>query len=232
MQVDGFEEDAQPGGHRVLQPGVTMAVRVAFYAVAALSIASLIAAINEISAFDTLRLGRGGAEAVRAVADAEQLSEGFVTLVLWVGVVTGILTIRWWHRAYRAILSAKPVGLRWSPGWAVGAWFIPIGNLIISKLILDEIDRVSRAAEAGDSDWASQPRLALTGWWWLLWVGGLVVGIYGATMLGGQIDAPTFDADTYRTGLVAIAVAHAVSIGAAFLAAASLRVLGERLHRV
>ena len=92
MQIGGFEEETQPGAHRVLAPGVTMAVRVAFYSVAALSIASLIAAINEISAFDLLRVGRGGAEAVQAVVDAEQLSEGFVTLVLWIAPGTPSMT--------------------------------------------------------------------------------------------------------------------------------------------
>jgi hypothetical protein len=146
-------------------------------------------------------------------------------------VASAALTLTWWYRAYRAVVGSGAIGLRWSPRWAVGGWFIPIGNLVIEKMVLDEIDRVSSAVHAGEQSWRSRRLMALTGWWWGFWAGGLVLGIYGTRLVSGQIDAPTFDANSYRMGLVALLVTHATSTIAAFLGAASLRVLGERMNR-
>jgi hypothetical protein len=173
----------------------------------------------------------GTATSISAVADAEQLSEGFVTLVLIVGAATAALMLTWWYRAYRSVIDSGAIGLRWSPGWAIWGWFIPIGNLVIEKMILDEIDRVSSAIHAREESWRNRRLTALTGWWWGFWAGGLVLGIYGTRLVSGQIDAPTFDAGSYRTGLVVLVATHAASTVAAFLGAASLRVLGERLDR-
>jgi hypothetical protein len=215
--------------HHALDPRLTLSLRIAFYAVAALSLASLIATFNEIGAFDRL-MDDATAAAVSSVADAEQLSEGFVTLVVWVGLLTGVLTITWWYRAFRAIELVEPPDLRWSRGWAVGGWLIPFANLVIPKLVLDDVDRVAAAAEVGVSDWRRQRRLPLTAWWWGFWVGGLIIGVIATRTLGGEIDNPAFDAGTYRLGLIGLMVTHACSTIAAFLAAASLRIIGARLH--
>lgn len=232
MERDGFAGGAppEPDAITTLEPGLTLAARVAFYAMAALSIAALVATWNEIGAFDEFR--RVGTEAaIVAVGEAEQLSEGFVTFVLYVAAASGVLTIVWWHRAYRAAMAADPKGTRWSPGWAIGGWFLPLANLVIPKLVLDEIDRVSQAVRDGDRSWRTRARTTLTGWWWGLWVGGLILGLYGSSLVAQQLDAPTFDPGVYRSGLMTLLAAHAATVGASFCAAASLRVLGDRLHR-
>lgn len=232
MDRDGFapQDAPDPDSIRVLDPRLTLAARVALYAVAALSLATLVATWNEIGAFDEFRrLGTAGA--ITAVGEAEQLSEGFVTLVVYVGIATGVLTITWWVRAYRAIEASGARGLRWSPGWALGGWFIPLANLVIAKMVLDEIDRVSQAVAEGDPSWRSRRLTPITGWWWGFWAGGLVIGLIGTALVSAQLGAPSFDAASYRTGLVALLVAHAASMVAGFCGAASLRVLGERLDR-
>ena len=211
-----------------MEPRLTLALRVAFYAVAAVSLALLIATVNEVRAFDDL-MGEGGSEALRAVAEAERISGGFTTLVLWVGAVTAVLTIVWWYRAYSAVEASGARGLRWSRGWAAGGWLIPFANFVIAKLVLDEIDRVSRAIRRGASTWRDQPTTRTTAWWWGTWIGGLVIGVFATTTLGGEIEGPAFDPGAYRTGLWALAVTHAASTAAAFLAAASIRQIGERI---
>lgn len=206
--------------------GLTLAVRVAMYAVAAFSLASAIAALNEISAFDEL-MSRLLDVTSADLAAAEQLSEGFVGLSFWVGTAAAGATIVWWYRAYRAVVARGTEGLRWSPGWAVGGWFIPIGNVIIPKLVLNEIDRVSGAGH--DHEWRSRPVTPLTNVWWAVWVGGVVLSVWGALTVAGQTVAAEFDASTYRTGLVVGAAGFAVSTVAGFLGAAVVRILGARL---
>jgi len=232
MTSEGFVADGSSEARAVrsLDPHLTLAARIALYAVASLSLATLIATWNEIGAFDEFIRSRSASSFV-AVGEAGQFSDGFVTLVVWVGLASAVLTIVWWHHSYRAILGARPRGLRWSTGWAVGGWLIPLANLVIAKLVLDEIDRVSAAAAAGDPSWRDRQTTRITSFWWAFWVGGLVVGITGTALVSAQLDTPSFDANSYRLGLVALLVAHACSMVAAFLGTASLRVIGDRLHR-
>lgn len=230
MERDGFVGGAPPPPAviRRVDPRLVIALRTALYAVAAVSLASFLAARAEIGAFDDLRaLGTVGRE---LALQAEQVGDGFVDLVLAVGAAAGLLTLVWWHRSYRAIVAAEAQGRRWSPGWAIGGWFIPVANLVIVKSVLDEIDRVSGAVVAGEPSWRSHPRLAITGWWWALWVCGLVVGVVGSAIVGTELTAAAFDADAYRTGLEVLMVAHALSVAASFCGAAAVRVLGDRLR--
>lgn len=197
------------------------------YAVAAFSIASAIAAINEIGAFDRLLESSAAAQAAELAA-AERVSETFVGLAFWVGVAAGGVTIVWWYRARQAVGAAS--GLRWSPGWAVGGWFIPLANVVIPKLVLNEVDRVGRARESGSADWRASPTSPIATVWWVVWVGGVVLSFVGAVTVGGEAVALDFDAARYRSGLVVSALGFGVSALAGFLGAAAIRVVGSRLH--
>ena len=52
---------------------------------------------------------------------------------------TVVLFLMWFHRAYKNLTPLGAVGLQYSPGWTIGAWFIPIGNLFIPYRIAKEI---------------------------------------------------------------------------------------------
>lgn len=45
----------------------------------------------------------------------------------------------WMHRVYRNMPALGEQGMRWSPGWAVGGWFIPIANFVIPYRVLREV---------------------------------------------------------------------------------------------
>lgn len=198
------------------------------YAVAALSLASTIATANEIAVFDRLVVRTGGTTAAD-VAEAEQLSEGFVSIAFWVGAAAGLLTIMWWHRAHRAVRATGATGLRWSPGWAVGGWFIPVANTVIPKLVLNEIDRVSLWHGTRQGDWRESRLTPLATWWWLIWIAGVAGALVGATIVAGESVAEPFRAGTYRLGLVLTGVGLGLSVVAGFLGAATIRIIGERL---
>ena len=64
-----------------------------------------------------------------------------VRVILIAGfILTVILFIAWFHRAYR---NLEPLGQqqRYSPGWAIGGWFVPIGNWFIVKKEVNDIWR-------------------------------------------------------------------------------------------
>ena len=47
------------------------------------------------------------------------------------------------NAAYRSLNRSGAEGRSWSSGWAVGGWFIPLAALVIPRLVLSEIERIS-----------------------------------------------------------------------------------------
>lgn len=93
--------------------------------------------------------------------------------------VTLVVFLSW---VYRATANLRPLGslsVRFTPGWAVGYFFIPIVQLWRGYQVVADIWRESQPA-AVDEHGAYLPRKAtLVGWWWALRVlsfGGNVRG--------------------------------------------------------
>jgi hypothetical protein len=105
--------------------------------------------------------------------------------VLWpvLRLITGLLFLMWTHRVYLNLTALGAVYLEYSPGWAVGAFFVPVLSLWRPYQVFREIWAESDpgAVIAGDS-WTlnllpiSQSRSApaLMQFWWAAY---LVKGI-------------------------------------------------------
>lgn len=82
-------------------------------------------------------------------------------------VATGIVFIVWFHRLRKNAEVWAGDQQERSAGWAIGGWFIPIGNLWIPRNIAADIWRASRMAPYA----ADRPgELALLNCWWAAWV--------------------------------------------------------------
>lgn len=78
----------------------------------------------------------------RIVAAAQGADDSAPTLVAaFVFVLTGLAFIQWLYRARLDLERRGAAGLTWRPGWAIGGWFIPIANLVIPLLVVNEIDQ-------------------------------------------------------------------------------------------
>jgi len=62
----------------------------------------------------------------------------------------------------RALGAAQ---LKYTPGWAVAWWFIPIANIVMPYLTMRELYKASDPA-AGSVDWATRGGAGLLGMWW------------------------------------------------------------------
>ena len=92
--------------------------------------------------------------------------------ILWIlpriviGLGTPILVLTW---IYRANYNARQLGaadMRFTPGWAVGWYFIPIAWFWMPYLAMREIWRAS----VNPSDLGAAPVWPLLRWWWGLWI--------------------------------------------------------------
>jgi hypothetical protein len=221
------------GTHRTVSRGLTGALRGFLYAAAAIALAGVFAVFNEARAFEAWWSSSGSAALLDQLTAAEEAVLGIDGLLTLSSLTVAVLVIVWWYQAYLAIRRLEPSGLRWSPGWAIGGWFIPFANLVIPKRVFDEVDRVSAAAEDGLVEgWQGRPRLRVAAVWWGFWVAAAVLRAMGFFMTRSQLlPEATFDGGIYASGLRFSIVGLAALCVAALCLAAALRVLGERLGR-
>lgn len=221
-----------PSGGRVLSPGLTGTLRWFFYGAAAVSLGASVTTYREIEHFDAYVADRSS-QALARLLEAEQASEGLLGVFSLVALVVAVLTIIWWYQAYQTVEDRAPLleGRSWSAGWAIGGWFIPIANLIIPKLVLNEIDRASSSLDVGLPTWKEHRLAPASNWWWASWVFGSLSLSFGVSVIQAQLERGTFDAPIYRSGLWMLLTGLAVLTVAALCAAATIRVIGERLGK-
>ncbi len=107
----------------------------------------------------------------------------FFALVLVGGAVALAQLIVGLIWMYRASDNVTRRGIRertWGPGWAVGAWFIPVANLILGWFVIREIWQGSQP-DATQADWKSYPMPTWIVVWWSLYVASQLVS-YGASI--------------------------------------------------
>jgi hypothetical protein len=93
----------------------------------------------------------------------------------WPGAA--ITFLMWLHRCYRNLPALGATELRFSPGWAVGWWFVPFANFVQPVRVVTEVWQASQAAQ-GENTRAGRRALGtpLRIWlWWGLWVSSIVV---------------------------------------------------------
>ncbi len=105
-------------------------------------------------------------------AQLNDMREQLVRLLqVAVAVVTGILFIRWFRRAYFN-LHQKADNLSHTDGWAAGAWFVPFINLGRPYHIMQELFVESRRLLQNEDQVVPQSLTTRKiGFWWALWLG-------------------------------------------------------------
>ena len=107
--------------------------------------------------------------------------------------LTAIAWLAWQHRGQENLPALGARGTRFTPGWAVGWWFVPIANLVRPVQAVGELVRASDPA-GKEVEWKGRPVPVLVWTWWTALVGSRVLAIV-ATAIGGQ-DATL---DAHRT---------------------------------
>jgi hypothetical protein len=96
---------------------------------------------------------------------------GLLEVALLVG--TAVVFLTWFYTAHANLKLLRARGLQYSPGWAVGYFFIPIVNLFRPYQIMQEIWKASDPSDAdrGRSAGRASPRgSTVAGFWWTCWL--------------------------------------------------------------
>ena len=89
----------------------------------------------------------------------------WIAFVVWIGTV--ITFCLWTHRAARNLPALGARGLKYTPGWSVGWFFIPLAHLIMPYFVASEIWRESDPEQARSG---AQEHLAAGGAWWTSYI--------------------------------------------------------------
>ena len=87
-------------------------------------------------------------------------------------IATAVVLMVWqWRSAMNNDLLGK-IRPRFSPGWSIGAWFIPFANLVIPVRIFLDLWQGSDPETTNHRDWHGLRRPGLIAWWWTCYVVG------------------------------------------------------------
>jgi hypothetical protein len=168
-----------------------------------------LALLNRISLLERAREGPFVTLAEVERADNRVIASAVVWLVVF--VVTAIVWCVWQHRAQRNAIALADGKLEFTPGWAVGWWFVPFANFVKPFQSVRELWKASHGGHKGRvvATWS------VIGWWWGLWLGAGVLGrIF--VRVGSENDLSNFIRhDTWRivaNGVVAVAAILAILI--------------------
>jgi hypothetical protein len=106
--------------------------------------------------------------------------------VTTINLAATIVTIVWLWRARKNVDAMVGTSPRWTAGWTIGAWFIPVANLVLIPLVIVDVARNSM-------DQGRARRTTAVVWAWaavqvggVLAAGGLAAAVPFAAGVGGQ----------------------------------------------
>lgn len=153
-----------------------------------LSILSMLSDFMQMNLLSSVSFSQAQAES----NDSRQQIIGLLCLGAY--IVTGIVFLKWIHRANLNCHGFVTQKMEYSPGWAVGYYFIPFVNLYKPYRAMKEIWNVS----ANPTGWQNKKGNSLLGWWWALW---LISGVLGQAVLRMSLRADTISSLTALTSV-------------------------------
>jgi len=147
-----------------------------------LDVIALAAGYSENALISGVASGQTITEAEAVANDSRQLIIGLLQFLEF--VVTGIFFLMWIHRAHRNLPALGAQGLKYSPGWAVGGFFVPFLNIVRPFQVVKEIWKASGPdVHSGDaSSWQYSSTSPLLGFWWASWILFSFLGQIGLRM--------------------------------------------------
>jgi serine/threonine-protein kinase len=145
-------------------------VRRLLWVTTAVALVGVAANLNDTAAFRRVSGEPPGPGTPSPLANGVFAVEGIVLLV------TALLWLLWFRRAYWNLLALGAGRLRYTGGWAVWGWLVPLLSLVRPKQLLNDIWRASDPALPVDQDnaWRRRPVPSVLTWWWLVFLASVI----------------------------------------------------------
>jgi hypothetical protein len=194
------------------EPGRTLA----FFVIGGLSLyilLSLVGLVADYSRIQTLSKATGRLGVLRPGAmeiDAQTLLIRFALFI--VVLLTAVSFLAWIYRAHKNLRALGATDLKYSPGWAIGGFFIPFLNIVRPYQVVSEIWRASAGEMrwSGGGAWIYAQTPVFIAVWWGSWLTLGILDSLGAFTLFGALGADQLLVATrYRIFYYIVGVASA-----------------------
>jgi hypothetical protein len=125
----------------------------------------------QIALLNVLRCGGTIPSALAQAQDARQRVAA--AFELGVGVVAIILLLIWLYRVSRNTWSLGVEGMRYTPGWSVGWFFVPLAGLVMPYNVVSELWQANSPNPTGQ--WRQAAVSPVVGAWWAACVASAVI---------------------------------------------------------
>jgi hypothetical protein len=193
--------------------------------------AEAFALLRRISLLNRFQSGDFSSTSQVSGADAAVDTTSGIVGVLF--ITTIVFWCVWQHHAqYNARQFAAGPPLQFTPGWAVGWWFIPIANLWKPFQAVRELWKASHGGDA----WRVLRTWPTIGWWWGIWIASNIHVWWGSN--GGSMSFGTTPNGTPVTPADVVAhdswelVSNLLTVVAAILAISIVRAITDLQQRL
>jgi hypothetical protein len=100
---------------------------------------------------------------------------GFFQAAGLASTVALVLIIIWQWRSAKNAEALGRTGARLSPGWSIAGWLIPVANLVLPYLIVQDLWRSSDPEAVPGTEWRRLKGAPLVAQWWIAYVASLVI---------------------------------------------------------
>jgi uncharacterized membrane protein len=192
------------------------AMTVLFVAFGSVNVAVILARWHERQVL--LRYDDGEGVSPRDATHLISLMTTLDLLVLLAGLGTIVVMILWWSRAAYRNLEALGAPLRQSHGSAGGGWFIPVANIVLVEMTVDEGRRSADLAAPRDPPW-TRLLLSVARYVWPVTYG---VGLVLSVLAHGSVNDDPNASPALRANVTELVASSLVIVGV-MLAIVSIR---------
>lgn len=134
---------------------------------------AILSNVVQYSLITQMESGRMPAPATITTAD----TIGVLIAVVNVGLfIVAVITVGMWiYQAHKNLLERGVGGKQFTPGWAVGWFFVPFANLFKPYQAMQELWKASDPAVDSRRDWRHAPGSGLVSGWWATWLIGNII---------------------------------------------------------
>jgi heme/copper-type cytochrome/quinol oxidase subunit 2 len=166
---------------------LTQWLRYFLYASIVIDVIALLSGVLQYQLLSDFKLGiYSSGELATAAADANDQRQKVVgSFQVGVAIITIILFAMWIYRANFNVRSLGAQNMKFTPGWSVGYYFIPILNLWRPYQAMKEIWKASK----NPTSWESEDHSAILPWWWFFFLVASIIGnaSFRASMSANEI---------------------------------------------
>ncbi len=198
-----------------------IAVSVFFGLTVIAQLAYVAALIGEIDIFN--RLDRGEFVSFIELTDSDDFVATAGGFVILLAAVSFVLLLVWTYRTHQNLSELRAEDTRFSPGWTIGGWLIPVVNLLMPFFIFQEMWKASSTERPS---WRQSPGDSVIVLWWSIGLIGVIGSTIAAVLRDEAIDDLSFGAASSSNWALVIMILF--SVGYALLTIAVLWRLAGR----